>query len=306
MATGHPPPRRVRPGSAAAWLLAVRPRTLPASAAPVLLGWALAVAAGPSGGVRWPLAGACLAVALLLQIAANLANDVLDARAGVDREGRLGPIRVTQAGLLRPAQVAAGLAVCLSLATAAGMYAAWQVGWWLVILGAACVVGAVAYTAGPLPLSRRGLGETAALVFFGPVACTGTYAVLAGPPSAAAWVAGLAPGLHAGAIMAVNNLRDLASDAAAGKITLAVRLGERPARRLAIALLVAGNLVAAPLALAAGRPAVWLALLLVPLSWPLIRALLTAPRSAALNEVLARTGQWELITALVLALALNL
>jgi len=269
----------------------------------VILGGSLAAAQGPWS---WALAGTCLAVALLLQIAANLANDLLDARSGVDAHDRLGPVRVTQTGLLTSRQVTRGLVLCLGLATTAGLLADWQVGWWLLALGAACLVGALAYTAGPWPLARLGLGELAALIFFGPVACTGTFAVLHGAPTPAAWLAGLVCGLHAAAIMAVNNLRDIASDTRAGKTTLAVRLGERRARQLAAGLLVAGNLVALPLALALEHRALWLALLLLPASLPLLRRLLTTPRSPALNATLAATGQWEFVTAAVLAILLHL
>ncbi|MEZ4387685.1 MAG: 1,4-dihydroxy-2-naphthoate octaprenyltransferase [Candidatus Krumholzibacteriia bacterium] len=293
----------LRPGSPAAWLLASRPKTLPAAAAPVVLGTALAASLGS---VRWSLAAACLAVAVVLQIAANLANDYFDARSGVDHPDRLGPVRVTQAGLLRPDQVLAGLSLCLAVGTLLGLWVAGQVGWWLLGLGAACLVGAVAYTAGSWSLARLGLGELAALVFFGPVACTGTVAVLAGTPPAVAWVAGLVPGLHAAAIMAVNNLRDLHTDRRAGKHTLAVRLGERRARLVPLLLVVLGNLLAAPLARLTGRPLVLAALVLVPLSWPLLRRYLQTPLSPALNGVLARTGQWELLSCAVLAGLLTL
>lgn len=290
-------------GSVAAWLLATRPKTLPAAAAPVILGVALA---SLDHAVRWDLAAACLTVALSLQVAANLANDYFDAHSGVDQPDRLGPTRVTHTGLLRPGQVLAGLVACLLLGMVAGLYAASQAGWWLLGLGAACLTGAVAYTAGPLPLARLGLGELAALVFFGLAACTGTAAVLGGWPPPVAWVAGLVPGLHAAAIMAVNNLRDLEGDARAGKRTLATRLGEARARRLPLLLVLTGNLLAAPVALLADRPpvAAALALVLAPLSWPLLRSYLRTPRSRQLNTVLARTGQWELLTCVVLALLL--
>jgi len=286
----------VRPGSAHAWLLAIRPRTLPASTAPVILGWALAIRHGATAPA---LGAACLAVAVLLQIAANLANDLGDARSGVDDHDRLGPRRVTQGGLLRPRQVTAGIVTCLAIAAGIGIGVAFQVGWWLLALGAGCLAGAVAYTSGPVPLARLGLGEAAALVFFGTVACTGTFAVVAGTPTPAAWVAGLIPGLHAAAIMAINNLRDLTSDARAGRQTLAVRFGDRAGRTLAATLLIGGNVAVAPLALLLPEPRLWWSLALLPASWPLVWAMLRTPRSGALNAVLARTGGWELLTCLV-------
>lgn len=265
-----------RPGTAKAWYLAIRPLTLPASAAPVILGWSLA-AYQKTAPVDLGLA--CLTVAVLLQIAANLANDLGDARSGVDTTERLGPLRVTQSGLLSHKQVFTGLVICLLAAVCAGMYAVWHAGWWLLALGMVCVTTAVAYTAGPWPLSGLGMGEAAAFVFFGPVACTGTFTVLAGTATTAAWVAGLAPGLHAGALMAVNNLRDIASDTRAGKRTLAVRLGERHARQLAAGLLILGNCVAVPLVWVTGNPWFWAGLLLMPLSIPLVRSLFSTPLS---------------------------
>jgi 1,4-dihydroxy-2-naphthoate octaprenyltransferase len=285
-------------GSPGAWFLAIRPKTLPAGAAPVLLGAAVASTGGP---VRLDLALACLTVAVSLQAAANLANDYFDARGGVDRVDRLGPTRVTQTGLLRPGQVLGGLLVAFAVGMAAGLYTAAHVGWWLVGLGLVCLLAVLAYTAGSLSFARVGLGEVAALVFFGPVACAGTHAVLAGPPDAAAWIASLVPGLHAAAIMAVNNLRDRDTDARAGKRTLAVRYGERAARLLPVGLLVLGNVAVAPVAWLAERPLAHLALLLLPLSWPLLRSYLRTPISPALNDVLARTGRWELLTCVTLA-----
>ena len=299
MNTSH---ESVRPGSPTAWFLAIRPLTLPASIAPVILGWSLAAFYGVA---PVDLGIACLAVAGLLQIAANLANDVGDARSGVDAGDRLGPRRVTQSGLLSEKQVLAGLVVCLVLAAVAGLYAVFQAGWWILALGVICMVVAVAYTAGPWPLARLGMGEVAALVFFGPVACTGTFAVLTGTTTSAAWVAGFVPGLHAGAIMAVNNLRDISSDSRAGKRTLAVRLGEYRARRFAMGLLILGNCAVLPLALILENPELWFAMILIPLSAPLLRSMFYTPRSPTLNIVLARTGQWELFTCLVISALLH-
>ncbi len=291
------------PGSSGAWLLAVRPVTLPASVAPVLLGWSLAALHGP---VSVSVATACLVTALLLQISANLANDLWDALSGVDSKDRLGPVRVTQSGLLTQKQVAVGLALSLVLASVAGFYAVWYAGWWLLILGATCVIAALAYTAGPFPLSRLGMGEAAALIFFGPAACGGTYAVLTGTINLSVLTASLIPGLHAAAIMAVNNLRDISSDSRAGKKTLAVRVGSRPARYLAAALVLLGNLMVIPPALLLKQTLLLTALILIPLSYQLLRAILKTSISSELNPVLARTGRWELITCLVIAILLHL
>ncbi len=288
----------IRPSSPRAWLLGIRPKTLPAAAAPILLG---AAAAARAGGFPLPLFLACLVVGLALQIAANLANDYFDARSGVDAADRLGPRRVTQSGLLTPDQVRAGFLIALAIGATAGLYAVVRTGPVLLLVGAACLLGAVAYTAGPWPLARLGLGELAAFVFFGPVAGVGTFWVLRGQVTVPALVASLAPGLHAAALMGVNNLRDIVSDTRAGKQTLAVRFGEGFARWQCVILVALGNLVAWPLAIAWSDQRVLLALLLVPLAVPLQRGLLRAPLDAGMNRLLAATARWELITAVVLA-----
>lgn len=292
----------VKPGSPAAWFLAARPLTLPASIAPVILGWSLAALYGPVSALT---GAACLTAAVMLQISANLANDLFDSKSGVDSKDRLGPLRVTQSGLLTQKQVVAGLAFCMTLAVIAGLYAVFQAGWWLLLLGGVCMIGALAYTAGPFPLARLGMGEIAALLFFGSAACTGTFAVLSGYPTVSAWTAGLIPGFHAAAIMAVNNLRDISSDRRSGKMTLAVRIGEHRARQLAAGLVVAGNASVIPLALALNHTLLFAALLFIPFSFPLLRSMLRTPRSKELNPVLARTGQWELLTCLVIAALLH-
>lgn len=292
-----------RPGSLRAWLLAVRPRTLPAATAPIILGGAVALAAG--GGPA-ELFAACLAVGLVLQIAANLANDYFDGRSGTDAPGRLGPLRVTQAGLLRPGQVRAGFLCALAMGAALGIYVVGRTGPGLLVLGAACLLGAVAYTAGPYSLSRLGLGELAAFVFFGPVACGGTYWVLRGEVSWAAVVAGCGPGLHAAALLAVNNLRDIVSDGRAGRRTLAVRFGERFARVECVVLLTLGNLVCAPLARQLDNPWLLAGLLLVPFGVPLQRSLLQDPIDNRLNARLAATARWGLLSAVTLSVLIGL
>ncbi len=293
-----PATRTVKPGSWRAWVLGLRPRTLPAALAPIILGGAVALAAG---GGPWDLFAACLGVGLVLQIAANLANDYFDARSGTDAPGRLGPVRVTQAGLLRPGQVRAGFLAALGLGAALGIYVVIHTGPGLLVLGAACLLGAVAYTAGPWSLSRLGLGELAAFVFFGPVACGGTYWVLRGEVTAAAVVAGLGPGFHAAALLGVNNLRDIVSDGRAGRGTLAVRCGERFARVECVVLLTLGNLVCAPLSRQLDDPLLLAGLLLVLLCIPLQRSLLRDPIDSRLNARLAATARWGLVAAVVLS-----
>lgn len=170
---------------------------------------------------------AALAGALLLQIAANFANDYYDFVKGSDTEDRIGPVRATQAGLLPAASVRSGIFVASGLAVLAGAYLAAAAGWPVVAIGVASLVCAVAYTGGPFPLAYHGLGEVFVFVFFGPVAVAGTYYVQALSWSPDAALAGAGLGAFSTAVLVANNLRDRETDAAAGKRTLAVRLGDR-------------------------------------------------------------------------------
>jgi len=206
------------------WWLAIRPRTLPAAASGVAMGSALAWL---DGSFQTLPALAALMVALLLQIASNVANDVFDFERGADTPERLGPVRVTQAGMLTPTQVKRGLAVILALAILFGLYLASLRGWTVIWLGAAAILSAVAYTGGPYPLGYHGLGDVFVFIFFGLAAVAGTYFVQVGSVSAAAWWMAIPIGLIITAILVVNNLRDLESDRKAGKHTLAVRFGEQ-------------------------------------------------------------------------------
>ena len=146
------------------WILAARPRTLPAAVSPVLVGWAVALHAGA---LRWDAALALLGVAVLLQINANLINDVVDFQQGLDTVERLGPLRVTQAGLLTPRQVWLGVGIVFVLAGVLGLYLTFVSGWAVIIMGLAAFAGALAYSTGPFPLAKKGLGDLAVMLFFG-------------------------------------------------------------------------------------------------------------------------------------------
>ncbi len=207
-----------------AWGLAIRPRTLPAAAAGVVMGSALA---WRDGFFRMDATLACLFAALLLQIGSNLANDVFDFERGTDTPERLGPTRVTQAGLLSPSQVKIGMVVVFALAALLGLYLAWLGGWPIIIVGIAAIISAIAYTGGPFPLGYYGLGDIFVFIFFGLASVAGTYYVQAGMVSCAAWWMTIPPGLIITAILVVNNLRDLDNDRKAEKHTLAVMFGER-------------------------------------------------------------------------------
>lgn len=206
-----------------AWILATRPRTLSAAAAPVVAGAGFAAADGVFD--RLP-ALAALVGALLIQIATNLANDYYDFRKGGDTGDRLGPVRVTQAGILAPGAVFRGMVITLGLATLVGAYLAWVAGWPVIAIGLVSMLMGVCYTGGPYPLSYHGLGDVFVFVFFGPVATATTYYVQAGVWSPGAILAGAGLGAFSTAMLVVNNLRDRETDAAAGKRTLAVRFGD--------------------------------------------------------------------------------
>ena len=214
--------------------MAARPKTLSAAAAPVFVAAGLA---GAHGTYRALPALAALVGALLIQIGTNLANDYYDFLRGGDTEQRVGPVRVTQAGLIPPKQVWWGMFLTLSVALLVGLYLVSVGGWPIVWIGLASLICAVAYTGGPYPLAYHGLGDPFVFVFFGPVALGGTYWVQALALPGDALMAGVGIGALNTAILVANNLRDLDTDAAAGKRTLAVRIG-RFGSRIEYALLM--------------------------------------------------------------------
>ncbi len=290
-----------KPGKLDVWVLAARPKTLPAATAPVIVGTALAIA---DGRFRWGPALAALLGALLLQIAANLANDVFDYHKGADTEQRLGPTRVTQAGLLPPHQVMIGMWVVFGLAALIGLYLTWAAGWPVVAIGLLSIAAAVAYTGGPFPLGYHGLGEIAVFIFFGLAAVCGTYYVQAQSLTLAVVLSAVPMGLLSSAILAVNNLRDIETDRAAGKHTLAARFGLRWARFEYLAYLAGAYLI--PLIMIVLKLAPWTVLLTlgsVPLAVRLVRQV-WGEQGRPLNAVLAGTGQLELVYALLLGLGL--
>ncbi len=282
------------------WWLAVRPATLPAAVAPVLVG---AATAASTGRFQWLASLACLAVALGMQVGVNLANDAADYFHGADRVGRRGPLRVTAGGLLPPERVWQGAGVAFALACAVGLYLVWLRGWPLVLVGLACVAAAVAYTSGPR-FGYRGLGELFVFVFFGLVATAGTDFVQTGVLRAQAVAAAVPVGLSCTAILVVNNLRDIPTDAAAGKRTLAVRLGPRATRFLyAACWLVAFAWPAAQRAAGLVGERFWLPWLSAPLVGRAVVRVWTVDAADALNRSLADTARLHLLYGALWALA---
>lgn len=211
------------------WILAIRPRTLPASISPIILGSALAFAQQQFSWVVFCVATFC---ALCLQVAVNLANDYFDAKSGVDTDERLGPTRVTQSGLISEKKVFAALIIFTLLAFFSGVYLSFLSGWEIFALGMLSIAGVYAYSGGPWPLASHGLGEVTVLVFFGWVAVGGCYYIHTGEITVIVMSYATIAGLLSALIMLVNNLRDIETDQKAGKRTLAVRLNDKNTRIL--------------------------------------------------------------------------
>lgn len=282
-----------------AWVLAIRPKTLPAAVSPVIVGAALAAADGHFA--FWPVLAALLG-ALLLQIGSNLANDYFDAQHGADTPDRLGPTRVTAAGLITPAAMRAGMMVVFALAALVGLYLIWVGGWPIFLIGVASILAALAYTGGPKPFGYMGLGDLFVFLFFGPIALCGTYYLQAQSVSLDALLASLSMGALITAILVVNNLRDIDSDRAAGKYTLAVRWGRKGARDEYIILLALAYGVS--LILAISNLSFWLLAPLLTLlrAFSLIATIRHATDGPALNAALAGTAQLSLLFAIALSL----
>jgi 1,4-dihydroxy-2-naphthoate octaprenyltransferase len=285
------------------WVMAIRPKTLTAALVPVAVGTGLAFGAGVG---RWLPALAALLGALLIQIGTNLTNDYYDFKKGADTEERLGPVRVTQSGLISPRTVLASALGCFGLAILTGIYLVWIGGWPLVAIGLTSVLCGYAYTGGPLPLAYHGLGDIFVFVFFGLVAVTGTYYVQALTVSPAAWWAAVPVGSLGTALLVVNNLRDAHTDVKANKRTLVVRLGTGAGKAEYLVLLAAS--FATPFILfGLGLASAWvfLALLSVPLAVGPLKLVLKA-QGAALNAALGGTARLQLVFGLLFAVGLFL
>jgi 1,4-dihydroxy-2-naphthoate polyprenyltransferase len=302
LAFSERPARPAAPGLRR-WWLAARPKTLPAAATPVVVGGACAHAAG--GFAPGPALAALLG-ALLLQIAANFANDVFDFEKGADTAARLGPVRAVQAGWISARSMRRALWLVLCLALAVGAYLVSVAGPALVVIGLASIAGAVAYTAGPYPLGYHGLGDVAVFLFFGIVAVTGTTFVQLGQVTDLAWVSSLAVGCLATAILVVNNVRDAATDALAHKRTLAVRFGV--GFGIAEYHVLLALAYAIPLwLLLRGQLTLWALLpwVSLPLALDLSRRI-RRETGSALNGVLAHTARLLLCFGVLLSLSLVL
>ncbi|HEX9727041.1 MAG TPA: 1,4-dihydroxy-2-naphthoate polyprenyltransferase [Gemmatimonadales bacterium] len=272
-----------------AWIAAARPPTLTAVVAPILMG--LGLARHDERWLVWP-AVATLVAGLLIQIGTNIANDYYDYLKGADTAERLGGVRVTQAGLLSARAVRRGMWVVFGTAVAVGAYLVTVGGWPILAIGLVSIAAGVGYTAGPTPIGYVGLGDLFTFVFFGPVAVVGTYYLQSGTVTWGAAVAGCGIGALVTAILVVNNLRDIDTDAGAGKRTLAVRIGRAGSRAEYLLLLATG--AAIPLlgwsaGLWDGAVAVVSAVLLTAL--PTLRTVLTFTNPRDLNAALGQTAR---------------
>jgi 1,4-dihydroxy-2-naphthoate polyprenyltransferase len=263
------------------WLMAARPRTLPAAVAPVLVGTAAAVEV--SADIRVGAFIAALIGSIFIQIGTNLANDYSDARRG--------PVRVTSSGLVAPRRVLVATWVAFAVAVAAGIYLATVAGVVILIVGAVSILAGVLYTGGPRPYGYEGLGELFVFLFFGLVAVNGSYYVQLERLDWLPFGLSLAVGFLATAILVVNNVRDLETDRRAGKMTLAVRLGRERTRRVYV-LLVAAAFATVPITLAWANGPAWglAALLAAPLVRRPVAAVMTRTDGPSLNGALAGTG----------------
>jgi len=262
---------------------------------PVLLGQVMVV----PGYFSWLTATLCVVCALALQLAVNLANDLFDGLSGVDQADRLGPTRALQAGLLSARDLRVGLVLTLGIAIASGLWLIAFGHWLLWVLGALSVLAVLGYSGGHRPYANRALGELAVWFFFGPVAVLGSLLAHRSPIGYEAVLASLLVGLPVAAILVVNNLRDRHTDRRAGKLTLAVRLGDRRTRILFAGLILGPLLLSLPLGLPTWAWTTWL---IIATAGLFLTLQLRRRDGAALNPLLGVTALFSLLFALWLAL----
>jgi len=291
-------------GKFKAWLMAVRPKTLPVGVAPIVVGWAVAYSKEPDG-LNNTAVGVAALVAVLLQVGANLANDLFDYKKGTDNSRRRGPTRVTQAKLLTSSEVATGTFLVLLLAVLAGSYLVWVGGWPIGALGAAAVASALAYTGGPLPLGYLGLGDLFVFIFFGLAGVCGTAFLAVGHIPSVAWLAAVATGLLSVNLLVVNNIRDLKSDSESNKRTLPVRFGEKFAfLQYAASLFAAYLCVAGILILLPEKRFLLLSLLTLPFACWNLWSLFKSRDTETLISLLGRSSLFALLFAVLLSAGL--
>lgn len=286
------------------WVMASRPRTLTISATPVIVGTALAWAA--QGSVHWPAVLAALIASMFIQIGTNIHNDAADFELGGDGPDRIGPARVTASGLLSAAAVKRGAYIAFAIAALTGVYLVTVGGWPILVLGLLSIASGWGYTGGPFPIAYTPFGELFCVIFFGLGGVVGTYFLSTGQVGFSAIVAGLALGSLVGAVLLVNNHRDVASDARVGRRTLPIVVGP------AWTIIVFAGLMLLPFALLPllGRSLpqgqVWPALLALPLALAMIYRFAREPRGPVFNRILVQTAQVEFAFSVLLSVGLCL
>lgn len=302
-AAAAPPPAPATPPSGLGlWVLGARPRTLPAAVVPVVLGTAAAFAGGAD--LIWWRALAALVVSLAIQVGTNYANDHHDGVRGTD-DARVGPLRLVGSGLASPGAVKKAAIASFGVAALVGLALAAAVGWWLILVGAACFAAGWLYTGGPRPYGYYGFGELFVFVFFGLVATVGSAFVQDEQITLVAVLCGCAAGFLATALLIVNNLRDIPTDTESGKKTLAVRVGDAVTRELYVAAMTFPLAILIPLAFLASPWVLVAFLAIVPAAVPV-----TTVRRGAIGRdlipVLGGTGRVQLVYGVLLAVGLVL
>jgi 1,4-dihydroxy-2-naphthoate octaprenyltransferase len=278
------------------WIIGARPKTLPAAIAPVAVATALA------GSEASPLpAVLALLVSLALQIGVNYANDYSDGIRGTDNN-RVGPIRITASGMATPRAVKNAAFISFTVGAFAGLALAIMTSWWLILVGALAILAAWGYTGGKNPYGYLGLGELFVFIFFGVVATVGTYYVQTEEITIDALLASIPMGTFSCALLAINNIRDRALDEPMGKLTLAVRLGDRNARAFFTCLIALGYLAVVIM----GNPWFLITLFSAPMAISLVRGVLSGIEGGALIPYLAKTGKLQLQFSILFSIALVL
>jgi len=278
------------------WILGARPRTLPAAVAPVVVATALVGA-----DFNWFRAALALKVAVWLQIGVNFANDYSDGVKGTDTD-RVGPIRLVASGLASAASVKAAAFISFAIASLAGTWLAILTSPLLIVVGVASIAAAWGYTGGKNPYGYRGLGELSVFLFFGVIATMGTYYAQTEEVTLLSFIISIPMGALSCAILAINNLRDRPKDELVGKLTIAVRIGDRNARRMYVSLLALAHLAA----LATLIPTTLTTLLALPLSVSISRQVLSGISGKELIPILGKTGKLQMVFAILFAIGLGI
>ena len=282
------------------WLLAVRPKTLWAAVAPVIIGTAMAY---ESGSFHLGAALAALLGSVMIQVGTNLANDYFDFKKGADSQREFGPVRVTQAGLVSQSEIKTAMVLAYALAFLSGIYLVYLGGWPIVVIGLLSITFGILYTATPLALGYSGIADVFVLIFFGPVATGGTFYVQTLEINTAVILAGLAPGLFSVAILTVNNLRDIETDRIVHKKTLAVRFGANFAKAEYITAVITATLIPLIIYLTTNEHfKATIAAAVIFLTLRPIRKVLSSENETRLNSVLAETAQILLLYSLLFSI----